>query len=258
MKLYFEDTGEDKEALVLVAGFVTDAVSWVFQRESFAQQYRLITLDNRGVGRSPIPPGPYTIGEMADDLAGVLDGLGLSRVRLLGHSMGGAIVQQFARRHPQRVEKMLLASSFSQVTGRTIPVLQSWADCLRLGGTADDMANALFPWLYTEHFFETPGAYQGAVEAFRQHPYPLSQQGIEGQLQALLRFDSRPWLGDLKAPTLVVVGQEDLLVSTASAKKLAQSLGNGRLEVLPATGHSLMLETPAEFNRCVLEFMGES
>ena len=91
--IHFEDHPGPGTPLLLIAGLASDALSWVFQKEAFNRQHRLLLCDNRGVGRSPKPPGPYTIAQMADD---ILERLPDQKVHVLGHSMGGAIAQSIS------------------------------------------------------------------------------------------------------------------------------------------------------------------
>ncbi|TMA38659.1 MAG: alpha/beta fold hydrolase, partial [Deltaproteobacteria bacterium] len=94
-----------------------DSRAWLFQLPDFARRYRTITFDNRGVGRSSKPPGPYTIHQMADDAAGLLDTLGIARAHVVGVSMGGMIAQELVLRHPERVRGLVLACTFPEPDG---------------------------------------------------------------------------------------------------------------------------------------------
>jgi pimeloyl-ACP methyl ester carboxylesterase len=255
MKLYYEDNASQKVPLVLVAGLASDSVSWVFQKGPFGERFRLVTFDNRGVGRSPITPGPYSVKQMSQDLTDVLDDIGLNKVHLLGHSLGGTIAQQFALDHPERVNKLVLACTFSRLAGRAVPVLESWVDALEKGCTALELGRVLFPWLYTEKLFLTPGAFEASVKALEAHPYPMSPVGVSAQLEAIKTFDSRSRLEKLKANTLVLGAEQDMLVSPESCRVLAETIPEATLKILPATGHSCMLETPELFNSAVLEFL---
>lgn len=253
--LYYEDSGGEGPPLLLLAGLASDEVSWVFQKEAFARKHRLITCDNRGVGRSPKPPGPYSIPDMAEDIIALLDHLALEKVSLLGHSMGGAIAQILAIEHPQRVERLVLACTFSKIEGRSLPVIESWADVIKLPSTPRLLGCTLFPWLYTDRFFRQEGALEASIAALAAHPYPIEGEFIEAQVAALQGFDSTRLLEKISAPTLVLAAEEDLLVSPASCRSLAAAIPNALFEVLPQTAHSCMLETPDAFNQAVLSFL---
>jgi pimeloyl-ACP methyl ester carboxylesterase len=255
MELYFEDTGSQKPALVLLAGLATDETSWIFQKEPLAAQHRLITCDNRGAGRSPKPAGPYAIAQMAADVIALLDRLGLAKASLLGHSMGGAIAQYLAIEHPERVDRLVLACTSSKFDGRSVPVVRSWAGVIQLGASPEVIGNTLFPWLYTERFLSTPSNLEACISALAQHPYPMQGRAVAAQVAALGDFDGTAQLHRIASPTLVLAAEQDLLVSPTSCRRLAESISGARLEVLPETAHSCMLETPELFNRAALSFL---
>ena len=256
--LYFEDTGGDKPPLLLIAGLASDEVSWTFQKGEFAEGHRLITCDNRGVGRSPKPPGPYSIEMMVADVMELLDHLELSRVSVLGHSMGGAIAQRLAIEFPERVDRLILACTFSQLSGRSRPVVESWAGLLQLNPSSELLGYALFPWLYTDEFLAGEGTLEACNAALAAHPYPLEGEAIASQVAALRGFDSSVHLHRIEAPTLVLAAEQDLLVPPGSCRALAEGIPGARLEILPGTAHSCMLQTPALFNQAVLSFLDEA
>lgn len=234
---------------------MTDSTSWVLQKASLAEQFRLIVLDNRGSGRSHVPAGPYTIEQMSKELHQLLEHLGLPKASLVGHSMGGAVIQQFALDYPERVERMVVACSFNRCSAKLLRVLESWRDAIHRQVTTEELARVLLPWLYTEQFFATEGQFELAVKAMEAHPYPMTPQGVEGQLEALRRFDLEKRWPEVAAPTLVLSAAEDLLATPESCQRMAESNSMAHHQVLLGCGHSSMLEAPDSFNSAVTSFL---
>src|SRR5262249_32190040 len=133
MDLYYEEYGSG-EPLLCIMGFATDSTGWVLQTPEFSKHYREIIFDNRGVGRSSKPAGPYSIAQMAEDAVGLMDTLDIRRAHVLGLSMGGMIAQEIALRHPERVHGLVLACTFPEPDDVTETHRQNFLR--ELGGTA--------------------------------------------------------------------------------------------------------------------------
>ena len=251
-KLYYEVLGQGAPCLFL-AGLASDSLSWTFQREALSAENRLILCDNRGVGRSPIPEHPYALEDMVGDVVELLDYLRLDQVSVVGHSMGGAIAQELALRHPHRVRRLVLVCSFLKVGERARRVLESWGLCLKEGVSPDLLARSLFPWLYSDKFFDQSGAFEAAQQALLAHPFPLNSQGIAGQLQALFSHNTTGRLGQVSCVTHVLGAGEDALVPLEESRALHQAIPGASLRILQGVGHSCMLEAPDLFNRELLQ-----
>ncbi len=260
MPLYFErdgweSDGEPGTPLVLVAGLATDLVSWTLQREALNGTRPVLVFDHRGIGRSPESSVPFSIEDLAEDLHRLLDELGAGPVDLLGHSMGGAVVQTFLRRYPNRARRAVLACSFAKPSKKMELIAQGWVDALFRRVSADELAQTLFPWLYTEQFLEKH--YQVCLDALTAHPYPLDPQTVMAQHQAMAAFDSRDWLKELRHPIMVLSAERDLLVEPNHGEQLSSGLRNARSATVPG-GHSCMLESPGPFLQCALDFLDQA
>ena len=264
--LFYEEHGAG-DPLLLIMGFATDSTAWLFQVPEFAAHYRTITFDNRGVGRSSKPAGPYTIHEMADDAAGLLDHLQIDRAHVLGLSMGGMIAQELVLRHPERVRKLVLAATYPEPDAATEQTRRFTLD--KMGGQVTaageiqiDFAalnplllfQHLLPLVFTEAFIATqlPKLMQlfgGALQ------YGFSMEAILSQMQALMAHKATDRLHRITSPTLVLTGDADRLIAPANSDVLAAHIPGARLMKIPGGSHGFNIEVPDVFNRAVLEFL---
>lgn len=266
VELYYEEHGSG-DPLLLIMGLAADSAAWLFQVPAFAERYRTITFDNRGVGRSSKPAGPYSIPAMADDAAALLTVLGVPRAHVVGVSMGGMIAQELALRHPERVRALVLACTFPEPDDD----IQRQRDesIAQLGGRANATgemqldASALDPMLLFQHLL--PRVFN---QAFIQSELPKLMQLFGGALQwgfsidailaqvaAVMGHRTRERLHDIKAPTLVITGDADLLIPPANSDILAREIPNARLVKVPGGSHGFNFEVPDVFNGAVLDFL---
>ena len=264
--LYYDERGSG-DPLLLVMGLAADSAAWMFQVPDFARRYRTIVFDNRGVGRSAKPPGPYTIHEMADDTAGLLDVLGIARAHVVGVSMGGMIAQELALRHPNRVRGLVLACTYPEPDAeverhREFSVAQFGGTVAADGEMRIDLT-ALDPTLFFQHLLprvfnqafidqELPKLMQlfsGALQ------YGFSMEAILGQVAAVMGHRATDRLHQIKARTLVITGDADLLIPPANSRVLAEHIPNAKLVTIPGGSHGFNFETPEIFNREVLDFL---
>jgi pimeloyl-ACP methyl ester carboxylesterase len=266
IELYYDEHGSG-EALLLIMGLAADSTAWLFQVPDFAKHYRTIVFDNRGVGRSSKPPGPYTIHEMADDTAALLDAIGIARAHVLGVSMGGMIAQELALRHPERVRSLVLACTYPEPDAeierqREFSVSQFGGTVTATGETRIDVAaldplhffQHLLPQVFNQAFIdrELPKLMQlfsGALQ------WGFSMEAILGQVAAAMGHRATDRLHQISVPTLVITGDADLLVPPANSDILAKHIPNARLAKVPGGSHGFNFETPEIFNREVLAFL---
>ena len=257
--IFYEECGTG-DPLLLLAGFACDHADWGKVVPLLASSNRLITVDNRGVGQSSSPEVPYGIREMAEDAAGLLDELGLSCVHVAGHSMGGQIGIELALHHPDRVKSLMLLGSCGKMDARGRAVIESWGG---LPGLVDpETAIRLsLPWIYTSGFYQTPGAIDRVVGHLLNNPFPPSPRGVLQQSRAITSYNALARLGDIKIPSLVLVGREDILSGLPFSQELAQGIPGAGLIVLEKVGHGLLTESPeatAAAMRDFLSVLGET
>ena len=266
LELYYEEHGSG-DPLVLIMGLATDSTAWMLQIPDFSRHYRTIAFDNRGVGRSAKPPGPYTIHEMADDAAGLMAALDVPRAHVVGISMGGMIAQELALRHPERVRSLVLACTYPEPDeeverGRAFSVSELGGTItaegeVRLDVSAIDpmrLFQTLLPKVFNPSFIERelPRLMQifgGAMQ------YGFSLEAIMGQVEAVMSHRTTDRLHQIGVPTLVITGDADLLIPPANSDILARHIPHARLVTIPGGSHGFNFETPEVFNREVLEFL---
>src|SRR3954470_1212798 len=231
--LRYEVTGAGPP-LCLIIGYRLHGAAWpdVFL-ESLAQRFSVLTFDNRGTGRSDKPADDYGIPTMAADVAGLLDGLGWARAHVLGFSMGGAVAQELAIRHPERVNRLVLFATFP---GGLLGIPAPWPALRRLfdveGLSPEEAAPQVGPLTYSA---SSRAAHPEAVEAQmrREGAYPTPDHAARGQGAALRAFSSALRLSRIRAETLVVTGTEDVLVPPGNSRVLAGRIPGARLVLCP-------------------------
>jgi len=252
--LYYEERGNGAP-LLLIAGLASDSQSWLPVLPGLAERFRVITVDNRGSGRTAPLDATTSIGTMADDCAALLGHLRLEAAHVLGHSMGGFVAQDLALRYPASVAKLVLAATASRSSKRNEDLFTGWADALDAGAAPDRWFRNLFYWIFSARLFEDPRAVGDFVRFAVEYPYPQTARAFRNQIEAIARFDGTGQLSRIAAPTLVVAAAEDLLFPMEACKQLARSIGGAELAVVDAAGHSLHVEQPADFNQQVLRFL---
>lgn len=254
VELYYEVWGSGAP-LVLIEGLSVATWTWDLQLPVLSRHFRVIAYDNRGVGRSSKPAGPYSIAQMADDLAGLLDALGVDRAHVLGTSMGGMIAQELALRHPDRVDRLVLVAT---TAGGATHVPMSAETLRRVLAPAPPDREGIRERLrlaFSDAFLATP--YADRMIDFRLNdPQPV--QAFQAQAAAGATFDRASDIGRITAPTLILAGTEDLLVPLANAHYLHARIPDSTLIEYDGLGHQFFIEAADRFNRDVIDFLRRS
>jgi 3-oxoadipate enol-lactonase len=256
-ELYYELHGEGPP-LVLVMGIGYDSSLWTLaQVPVLSTQFQLILVDNRDAGRSSKAHHPYKIADMADDLAGLLDALGIQRSHLLGLSMGGMIGQEFALRHGDRLDRLVLAGTGAAPARSAVDPIQIWSWVKANDPTGEVFGGQQFVSLFSTAFLRNHEAVRDTAELLASNPYPMSPEAYGRQADAYRQFDALDRLAAITAPTLIVVGEQDLLTPPWIAREVAEAIPGARFEVIRGDGssHVVPIECPDEFNRLVLDFL---
>lgn len=241
IRLYYEESG-DGPPVLLIAGLAANRLSWGQALPALQQRHRCIVLDNRGTGRSDVPPGPYTIDQMADDAAALIEALGIGPIDCVGRSLGSSVLQSLLINHQDSVRRAVLVSAFPSYT----ELQHRWLDALlfmRERGLDEVAAGVIgMPWVFTARLLADHERAFQAAQLARANPEPTSAEGFTAQATAIRAYDSRARLPEVRTPCLVLVGGEDVLTPPAQSIEIASLVPDSKLIVLPRGGHSVTLE----------------
>jgi pimeloyl-ACP methyl ester carboxylesterase len=240
--------------VVLLHGLGGDIGFWAAEAADWQAQFRLLLIDLRGAGSTPPSPGGHSIADLADDVAAVLDAAGVRAAHVVGFSMGGLVAQSFAVRHPARIDRLVLASTYAVMNPQARLFLDAVLRTYEDSRDAAQLYRLIFPWLFSVEFLADPANRALLPGADLE----LDDQPMEDWRAAYLaqqRFDGRDQLGRIAAPALVVAGSEDRLVSLEDARALARGIPGADLAVLAGAGHLINVEQPDWFRATVGNFL---
>ena len=249
INLYFEEHGSGMP-LVLTHGIGGSADNWAPVVGALAERYRVITWDVRGFGRSDKPPGPYSAGLWARDLAGLLDALRIERAYIAGHSMGGVIAQRFALDFPEKLAALILASTSSQVNERAAAHWMGQADEIERDGFGAWVAKQQTG--YTADFLR---AHPEQMENDRRRVEMNDSKAYAAGARAVAAYNFTPELSQITAPTLVLQGLTDPQTPPGGSVIISRNIPGSRLVMLEGTGHGIYGEQPEKFVLLVTEFL---
>jgi pimeloyl-ACP methyl ester carboxylesterase len=254
IQIYYQETGQG-DPLVLLMGWGGDHTAWALQIPAFAGEFRCITPDNRGAGRSDQPDIAYTIRMMADDTVGLMDALGIQRAHVGGLSMGGMIAQEIAINCPERVRTLQLHAALARID----PFLRAIGQALiraRAASSREEFIRTLLPWILTPRTYaERPEFVELMVQRLLENPYPASLTGLTRQGEACWAHDTVDRLGRIRCPTLITVGAEDIFVPLRFSRVLQERIPGAELLVIEGGGHGYVWEVFEVFNDACLRFL---
>jgi pimeloyl-ACP methyl ester carboxylesterase len=249
VQIAYRDEGRGRP-LLLIHAFPLSGAMWEQQIAALSQSYRLIVPDLRGFGASPAVPSTTSLDQYADDLAGLLDQLGLQHVAVAGLSMGGYIAFALLRRHRERVDALILADTRSQPDtedGRR--TREENARLVEQQGPRA-IADQMLPKLLSA---SAPEQLQAKVRRLIE---ANERAGIAAALRAMAaRRDSTPLLATIAVPTLIVVGADDGLTPPSDARAMHAAIAGSQFAELPGAGHLANLEAPEAFNAVLADLL---
>jgi len=255
IELYYELHGPpEAEVLVLSNGVLMSTASWAFQTPVLSKNTRVLLYDCRGMWQSDHPPGPYTMEQHADDLAALLDALHIEQAHIAGISYGAELSMEFAIKYPQKARTLVLSSAVSHVEPLLAGWMTSWTAAARAGDAAM-LFNVTYPLNFSEAWI---AANPKALEVAKQRYQTLDCAAF---LELLLSFGALNITGrlhEIAAPTLVIVGEDDILKPRKYAEIIAREIPHAELIVVPHAGHAVCWEQPGVFNTLLLGFVDKN
>lgn len=252
IQLYYELHGpEHGEVIVLSNGIMMNTASWYYQTRVLSKHFRVLLYDCRGMWQSDHPDGPYTMELHADDLAGLLDALGIEKAHIAGISYGSEISMVFALRYPEKTKSLMVIDGVSEVP--LMLKLQSYP--WRLAGERND-ADLLF---HTSVFLNFSEAYLKENEALLPISHDnfarLNLASFVKLMDAFISYHITEQLGEISCPTLIIVGEDDQIKGRKLAEMMVERIPQAEYLVVPGAGHALCLDKPDPLNTMLLGFV---
>jgi 3-oxoadipate enol-lactonase len=251
IELQYEISGSGP-TVVFINGLTMDLNGWLLQVEPFSRNYRIVRYDCRGQGGSDRPDAEYSQEMHAEDLSSLLEKLDIPRAHIIGLSNGGMIAQHFAIRYPEKTGALVLVDTCSYVDTLLELIITSWIKSAEAGGSGLRYDVAL-PYLFSEEFTKKNLERMMALKEMNLAINPV--KSVVSLSKASMRHDLRERVSEIKAPTLIIAGEEDILVPVKYSRILREKIENSTLVILKNCGHVPPIEKPGEFNQIVMRFL---
>ena len=253
IEINYQLDGEGDQTIVLISGLADEIGMWDLQMEGLlAAGYRVLRFDNRGVGATSKPAGPYTTAMFAADTKALVDALGITDFHLVGVSMGGMIAQEFALAYGDRLRSLTLACTYAAPGPFCSRMYAMWADMAPVVGVPFVMRDVAL-WGFTVPFFTQRPAELAEFEvAMRFMDQPTA--AYLAQLASIQDHDARSRLALISVPTLVLAGAEDILIPVSLSRELFDGIPGAVWATTPG-GHMCVWEYAEEFTAAMLDFL---
>jgi pimeloyl-ACP methyl ester carboxylesterase len=253
--MHYETEGSG-DPLILIPYLSADHACYAFQAPEYSKHFTCVAVDLRGTGTSDKPAGPYSMEQMGDDVATLMEVLDIDRAHIAGVSFGAAAGMWLAAKYPERVASLSLHSAWAKTDPFIAVVVRGWQLMAQgLGSVADTVIQGIFPWCFTpEMYAEKPEFVAGLEDFVRGRP----SQPVDAficQSEAVLAHDAEAQLGRIVAATQITYGRWDLVTSTRFAPALTEGIRGAELVVFDHLSHAGLHEDADEFNRATLEFL---
>jgi 3-oxoadipate enol-lactonase len=246
------DGPHEAPAVVLSGSLGTDVSMWAPQAAALSERFRVLRYDLRGHGQSPVPPGPYALSDLGEDLLALLDELGIARASLCGLSIGGMVSIWIAANAPERVRRLVLCCTSAYLGPES--GYGERAALVRKSGI-EPIADAVLARWFTPAFAPRNAS---TVQQLRKGLCATPPEGYAGCCEAIDGMDLRGALGQVRAPTLVIAGEADPATPPAHGQFIAETVDDAEFAVLPDAAHLAPVEQPEAATALILNFLERS
>ena len=255
ISIYYQIQGCDRAPYVIFNnGILMNAASaWQPQVEMLSNHYRVLKYDFRGQGDSDRPEEQYSMERHADDLAELMSALEIDRAHMVGLSYGGTVALAFALKYPQLCSSLVLAGTASEIGERLKPIIDAWFNHAK-NNNLDDFFNATVPWFFTSNTFQTK---RYILENAKVRYGRLDFEAVARLCHSFLSANLTNQLPEIKAPTCIIGGEQDLLIERAYTDILHKNIPTNELHIIPFSGHVVCWERMEEFNTVLLGFLSK-
>jgi pimeloyl-ACP methyl ester carboxylesterase len=256
INLNYEQQGSG-EPLILIPYLAADHACYAFQVAEYSKHFTCISLDLRGTGESDNPEGEYSTEDLADEVAAFMQALGIGQAHISGLSLGAAVGMWLAAKYPDKVVSLSLHSAWQKTDPFVKAIVENWqAVAKAFGNVADMVIGTLFPWCLTPELYNAKPDYIQSLAAFvRSRPAQPVASFLQ-QSNAVIAHDAESQLGRITAPTLITLGDRDVLTSTRFGEPIKRRIRNAELLIFEGCAHAAIYERVEEFNGKTLAFLG--
>jgi 3-oxoadipate enol-lactonase len=250
--IWTEQVGTGPDVL-LIGGLGDTVESWQLQLDGLADRYRLTAFDNRGAGRTAIPDDGVSAEALADDAAALLGALRISSAHVAGFSMGSAVAQELALRHPERVQSLVLSGTYARPDALLSSLFRFWRWLPQSAPNDRAFYEAFFTWVYTPRA-HADGMVAEIIDEVLAFPHQQSLEDFQAQVDVCLAHDTTDRLSEITVPTLVVAGGRDAIMPPRFGRAVAERIPGAQLELMDEEAHQPFQEVPDEWNARVDAF----
>jgi pimeloyl-ACP methyl ester carboxylesterase len=253
--LNYEQQGSG-EPLILIPFLSAENACYSLQVAEYAKHFTCISVDLRGAGESDKPDGPYTTELYADDIAALMQAIGIERAHFTGLSLGAAIGIWLGAKYPERVKTLSLHAAWDKTDAYIKTVVEGWQVMARaLDSVPDLVIGGIFPWCFTPNLYATKYDYIQSLADFVRSRPPMSVDNFIKQSDAVIAHDATSQLARITAPTQITFGRHDQITSLRFAEPLTSAIKNSELVIFENASHAPIYECVEEFNEKTLEFL---